>query len=59
MDTQWKYIEGTPVALDLNPLPGILDILEIDKKDRKEILYNLRIIESEALRELSKNRKSK
>ena len=57
MDTQWIYIEGTPVALDLNPLPGILDILEIDKKDRKEILYKLRIIEAEALKELSKHRK--
>ena len=55
MDTQWIYIEGTPIALDLNPLPGILDILEI--KDKKDVLYKLRIIESEALKELAKHRK--
>ena len=57
MDSQWRKDQGVPYALDLTPLPGILDILDIDKDKRKKILYELRIIEHSAIHELTKQRK--
>ena len=57
MDSQWRKDQGVPYALDLTPLPGILDILGIDKDNRRNVLYQLRIIEHAAIHELTKQRK--
>lgn len=57
MSGQWRWCGDSPAALDLTPLPGVLDILEIPQAQREEVLLDLRWIEVGAIEEIRRQRK--
>jgi hypothetical protein len=54
--TQWRMGPGGPVGLDYTPLPMLLDMLRVRKRDRQAAFDGLREMESEGLRWLAEQR---
>lgn len=57
MGTQWRVGMSGPTGLDYNVLPICLKSLGIKKKQLKNILPELRVMESEALKVMAEDRK--
>lgn len=54
--TQWRIGMSGPTGLDYAVLPGVMGVLGIGRKDRRDVFDGVRVMESEALKVLSEKR---
>lgn len=56
MSTQWRIGGVGPTGLDYGPLAAVMELVEIEAKDRPDAFDGLRIMESEALKIMGEHR---
>lgn len=56
MGTQWRMGPSGPTGLDYVALESVLRMHEVPKRDRRDVLESVRILESEALRVMRESR---
>jgi hypothetical protein len=54
--TQWRIGMSGPTGLDYAVLPGVMEMIGIGRKDRRDVFDGVRVMESEALKVLSEKR---
>lgn len=60
VDSQWRYApQGPPTSLDMSSILAAMDIHEIPRDKRKDMLHDLQVIERAAVTEMSKQAKAR
>lgn len=58
MATQWRLLpQGGVLGLDYNALPGVMEMVGVDRKDWPDTFDKIRVMEDAAMEELRKRKK--
>lgn len=57
MGTQWRMGFNGPTGLDYAVIPMLLDQFDVSKKKRKQLFFDLRVMERAALAEIRESQK--
>ena len=52
MRTQWRVSQAGVIGLDYTPLPAVLKLVGIPKKERSEVFESIRLMEATELSEM-------